>query len=79
MSGKTHPLAQSSAVHMGVAFVAMTGASALDSSSLPPASALAGAATAGVFEAVAVVVGYLAFGRTLGIRPDRGADASRAR
>jgi hypothetical protein len=73
-----HP-ARMCALVAGVAFVAMTGASALDSSSLPQASALAGAATAGVFEAVAVVVGYLAFGRTLGIRPDRGADGSRAR
>ena len=56
----------------------MIGASALDTSSLQDASALAGAATAGVFEAAAVVVGYLAFGRILGIRPDRGATGRRA-
>jgi len=73
-----HP-ARVCALVAGVAFVAMTGASALDSASLQHASALAGALTTGAFEAAAVVVGYLAFGRTLGIRPDRGADGSRAR
>jgi hypothetical protein len=73
-----HP-ARACALVAGVAFVAMTGASALDGSSSPHASALAGAGTAGAFEAVAVIVGYLAFGRTLGIRPDRSADGSRAR
>ena len=66
-----HP-ARACALVASVAFVTMTGASALDGSSLHHASALA--ATAGAFEAAAVVVGYLAFGRILGIRPDRGAD-----
>jgi hypothetical protein len=72
-----HPARTCALVATG-AFVAMTGASALDSSSLQHASALAGAVTAGAFEAAAVVVGYLAFGRILGIRPDRGAAGRRA-
>jgi hypothetical protein len=71
-----HP-ARACALVAGVAFVAMTGVSAPDSSSLQHASALAGALTAGAFEAAAVVVSYLAFGRTLGIRPDRGAAGRR--
>jgi hypothetical protein len=72
-----HP-ARACALVAGVAFVAMTGAS-VDSSSLQDASALAGPAAAGAVEAAAVVVGYLAFGRTLGIRPDRGVAGRRAR
>jgi hypothetical protein len=72
-----HP-ARACALVAGVAFVAMTGVSVPDSSSLQHASALAGALTAGAFEAAAVVVGYLAFGRILGIRPDRGAAGRRA-
>jgi hypothetical protein len=67
-----HP-ARACALVAGVAFVAMTAASVSDTSSLEHPSALAGAVTAGVVEAAAVVVSYLAFGRILGIRPDRGA------
>jgi hypothetical protein len=65
-----HP-ARTCALVATVAFLAMTAASALDASALQHASALAGAVTAGAFEAAAIVVGYLAFGRILGIRPDR--------
>jgi hypothetical protein len=72
-----HP-ARTCALVATVAFVAMTCASALDTSSLQHASALAGAAAAGAFEAAAVVAGYLALGRILGIRPDRGAAVRRA-
>jgi hypothetical protein len=72
-----HP-ARACSLVAGVAFVAMTGASTLDSSSLQHASALAASLTAGAFEAAAVVVGYLVFGRVLGIRPDRDAAGGRA-
>jgi hypothetical protein len=68
-AGAAHP-ARACALVAGVAFVAMTAASALDGSS---ASALPGAVAAAAVEAAAVVVGYLVFGRTLGIRPDRDA------
>jgi hypothetical protein len=73
------PLAAAAVAHPArAAFLAVTVVSALDTSSLHHVSALAGAATSGAFEAAAVVLAYLAFGRILGIRPDRGVARRRA-
>lgn len=51
MSGKTHPLAQSSAVHMGVAFVAMGGWAILANRGHAPAQMLLAGAVQGAVSA----------------------------
>ena len=50
------------------AFIAMTAVAVLDPGSGEHTSTLAGAAATGLFEAAAVVAGYFAFGRALGLR-----------
>ena len=50
------------------AFIAMTAVAILDPGSGEHRSTLGGAAATGLFEAVAVVAGYLTFGRALGLR-----------
>ena len=63
-----HP-ARVCALLAGAAFVAVTGAGFVGTDFTHHASLLFGAIAAGVFEAIAIVLAYLALGRTLGIRP----------
>ena len=55
----------------GVAFVAVTAAGFVGTDFAHHASILFGALAVGTFEAAAIVIAYLALGRTLGIRPAR--------
>ena len=69
-----HP-ARACALLSGAAFVAVTGAGVVGRALTGQASAVIGAGATGVFETAAIVVAYLTLGRTLGIRPPRGARA----
>ncbi len=69
-----HP-ARACALLSGAAFVAVTGAGVVGGELTGQAPAVIGAGATGVFETAAIVVAYLTLGRTLGIRPPRGARA----
>lgn len=69
-----HP-ARICALLAGAAFVAVTGAGVVGAELTGQASAVIGAGATGLFETAAIVVAYLTLGRTLGIRPLRGAGA----
>ena len=64
----SHP-ARTCSLLAGVAFVAVTAAGFVGTDFAHHASILFGALAVGTFEAAAIVIAYLALGRTLGIRP----------